>query len=182
MILRDEQQELLSGFARARLRSSASSRSECAWIRPARRLPVSRSEHLAPADAVPAFDLQKSPGCEPEGLLQELCREGRVAPTHPAPRNEWRMKQRQDGAGPSTSDFRDSRNDGAIRAKLGQALREQHDLMEPLPAGLVELLGRLEAGAGVRETPRARLCAAVDECVAAMVEAASRKPGEPGEA
>lgn len=92
------------------------------------------------------------------------------------------MKQQQDGAGPSTSDFRDSRNDGAIRAKLGQALREQHDLMEPLPAGLVELLGRLEAGAGVRETPRARLYAAVDECVAAMVEAASRKPGEPGEA
>jgi hypothetical protein len=70
------------------------------------------------------------------------------------------MKQQQDGAGPSTSDFRDSRYDGAIRDKLGQALREQHDLMEPLPPGLVELLGRLEAGAGFRETPRARLYAA----------------------
>jgi hypothetical protein len=90
------------------------------------------------------------------------------------------MKQQQGGAGPSTSDFRDSRNDGAIRAKLGQALREQHDLMEPLPPGLVELLGRLEAGAGVRETPRARLYAAVDECVAAMVCAAQRKPRKPG--
>jgi hypothetical protein len=42
-------------------------------------------------------------------------------------------------------------------------------------ASLVELLGRLEAGAGVRETARARLYAAVDECVAAMVEAASRE-------
>jgi hypothetical protein len=92
------------------------------------------------------------------------------------------MKQQQDGVGPSTSDFRDSRYDGAIRDKLGEALRKQHDLMEPLPPGLVELLGRLEAGAGVRETPRARLYAAVDECVAAMVHAANRKPREPGEA
>jgi hypothetical protein len=85
------------------------------------------------------------------------------------------MKQRWDGAGQTTSDFRESRYDGAVRAKLGKALREQHDLMEPLPPGLVELLGRLEAGAGVRETARARLYAAVDECVAAMVEAASRE-------
>jgi hypothetical protein len=43
------------------------------------------------------------------------------------------MKQQQDGAGPSTSDFRDSRHDGAIRAKLGQAVREQHDLMDHCP-------------------------------------------------
>jgi hypothetical protein len=91
------------------------------------------------------------------------------------------MKQQQDGAGPSTSDFRDSRYDGAIRATLGEALRQQHDLKEPLPPGLVELLGRVEAGAGVRETPRARLYAAVDESVAAMVCAANKKPGEPGE-
>jgi hypothetical protein len=90
------------------------------------------------------------------------------------------MKQQQDGAGPSTSDFRDSRYDGAIRAKLGEALRQQHDLMEPLPPGLVELLGRLEARAGVRDTNRERLYAAVDECVAAMV-CADRKPREPGE-
>jgi hypothetical protein len=37
------------------------------------------------------------------------------------------------------ADFRD-----AMRANLGQALREQHDLTEPLPQGLVELLGQLE--------------------------------------
>ena len=47
--------------------------------------------------------------------------------------------------------------------------------------GLVELLGRLEAGAGVRDTNRARLYAAVDECVAAMVDAADRRPRETGE-
>jgi hypothetical protein len=64
---------------------------------------------------------------------------------------------------------------GLSEPKLGKALREQHHLMEPLPPRLVELLGRLEAGAGVRETARARLYAAVDECVAAMVEAASRE-------
>ncbi len=92
------------------------------------------------------------------------------------------MKQQQDVAGPSTSDFRDSRYDCAIRDKLGEALRNKHDLMEPLPPGLVELLCRLEAGASVRETPGARLYAAVDECVAAMVRAANKKPGEPGEA
>jgi hypothetical protein len=92
------------------------------------------------------------------------------------------MKQQQDRAGPSTSDFRYSRYDGAIRAKLGEALREQHDLMAPMPQGLGELLGRLTAGVGVRDTNRARLYAAVDECVAAMVRAASRKPRETGEA
>jgi hypothetical protein len=41
------------------------------------------------------------------------------------------MKQQQDSACPSTSDCRDSRYDGAIRAKLGEALREKHDLTEP---------------------------------------------------
>jgi hypothetical protein len=91
------------------------------------------------------------------------------------------MKQQQDGAGQSAIGFRDSRYDGAIRDRPGEALRQQHDLMEPLPPGLVELLGRLEAGAGVRETPRTKLYAAVDECVAAMVRAAKRKPREPGE-
>jgi hypothetical protein len=90
------------------------------------------------------------------------------------------MKQQRDDAGPTTSDFRDSRYDGAIRATLGEALRQQHDLMEPLPPGLVELLGRFEAGAGVRETARTRLYAEVDECVAAIIEAA-KKPPEPEE-
>jgi hypothetical protein len=70
----------------------------------------------------------------------------------------------------------------AIRAKLGQSLRERHDLTEPLPQSLVELLGQLNASVRARESNEGRLYAAVDECVAAMVEAASRKPGEPGEA
>jgi hypothetical protein len=92
------------------------------------------------------------------------------------------MKQQQDGAGPSTSDLRDSRYDGAIRDKLGQALRERHDLTEQLPQGLVELLGRLDASVRAREKTEARFYAEIDECVAAMVCAANKKPGEPGEA
>jgi hypothetical protein len=75
------------------------------------------------------------------------------------------------------ADFRD-----AIRAKLGEALREQHDLTEPLPQGLVELLGQLYASVRARESTEARLYAEIDKCIAAMVNAAYRKPGEPGEA
>jgi hypothetical protein len=86
------------------------------------------------------------------------------------------MQQQHDGVGPSTSDFRDSRYDGAIRAKLGEALREKHDLMEPLAPRLLELLARLDTGIYVRETVEAKLYAKLDECVAAMVNA-----GELGE-
>jgi hypothetical protein len=75
------------------------------------------------------------------------------------------------------ADFRD-----AMRAGLGQALREQHDLTEPLPQSLVELLGQLNASVRARESNEGRLYAAVDECVAAMLRAANKKPGEPGEA
>jgi hypothetical protein len=67
------------------------------------------------------------------------------------------------------ADFRD-----AMRAKLGQALREQHDLTEPLSQGLVELLGQLDASVRARESNEARLYAAIDECVAAMVNAANK--------
>jgi hypothetical protein len=74
------------------------------------------------------------------------------------------------------ADFRD-----AMRAKLGQALREQHDLTEPLPKGLVELLGQLDASVRARNSTQARLYAEVDECVAAMVSAANKKPGKPHE-
>ena len=88
------------------------------------------------------------------------------------------MKQRTDGAGPSTSDFRDGRYDGAIRAKLGETVRERHDLMEPLAPRLLELLAQLD----IRERTETELYAEVDECVAAMVCAANRKPREPGEA
>jgi hypothetical protein len=90
------------------------------------------------------------------------------------------MKQQQDGAGPSTSDFRDSRYDGAIRAKLGETQR--YDLVEPLAPRLLELLAQLDTSIHVRERTEAKLYAEVDECVAAMVCAANGKPREPGEA
>jgi hypothetical protein len=58
------------------------------------------------------------------------------------------MRQRPD-------DFSDNRHDGAIRTKLGEALRQQYDLMEPLPQALVELLERLGTRARARDTARA---------------------------
>jgi hypothetical protein len=91
------------------------------------------------------------------------------------------MKQLRDGAGPSTSDFRHSRYDGAVRAKLGETLRERHDLMEPFAPRLLELLAQLDISIHVRERTEAKLYAEVDECVAAMVQAAGRKPGKPEE-
>jgi hypothetical protein len=90
------------------------------------------------------------------------------------------MKQQRDGASPSTRDFRNSRYDGPVRAELGATLQERHDLKEPLAPRLLELLAEL--GTTVRETEEAKLYAEVDECVAAMVCAANRKPREPGEA
>jgi len=92
------------------------------------------------------------------------------------------MKQQRDGAGPSTSDFRHSPYDGAVRDKLGKTLRERHDLMEPLAPRLLELLAQLDIGVHVRQTTEAKLYAEVDDCVATMVQAAGRKPREPGEA
>jgi hypothetical protein len=65
---------------------------------------------------------------------------------------------------------------GAIRTRLGEALREQYDLMESTPKGLVELLRRLEIRESGREISEARLYAEVDACVAEMVRAANRKP------
>jgi hypothetical protein len=91
------------------------------------------------------------------------------------------MKQQWDGAGPSTSDFRYGRYDGAIRATLGKTLRERHDLMEPLAPRLLELLAQLDTSIHVRQCTEAKLYAEVDECVAAMVCAANRKPREPEE-
>jgi hypothetical protein len=67
-----------------------------------------------------------------------------------------------------------------IRTKLGEALREQYDLMEPAPPSLVELLSKLENSAHVRDITRARLYARVDECIAALVDAANGTPHEPG--
>jgi hypothetical protein len=71
--------------------------------------------------------------------------------------------------------------DDAIRTQLGEGLRAQHDLMEPLPPRLLDLLARLETRIYVRETREAKLYAEFDECVAALVGAANRKPREPGE-
>jgi hypothetical protein len=64
----------------------------------------------------------------------------------------------------------------AIRTKLGAALREQYDLTEPPGQSLIDLLRKLEIREGAREMTEARLFAEVDECVAAMVEAANGKP------
>jgi hypothetical protein len=69
------------------------------------------------------------------------------------------------------NEFREPPYFGTVRAKLGQAVREQHDLMEPLAAGLLELLGRLEIVADAREAARARLYGEIDEAVAAIVRA-----------
>ena len=66
----------------------------------------------------------------------------------------------------------------AVRAKLGEGLRAQHDLMEPLAPRFVELLQELDASAVDRETTRARLYPDLELGVAAMVQSAPRKPGE----
>ncbi len=76
---------------------------------------------------------------------------------------------------------RDGRYDGAIRARLGEALRERHDLVEPLEPRLLELLAQLDTNFRLRETAKAKLYAEVDECIAALVHAANWKPREPGE-
>jgi hypothetical protein len=41
-------------------------------------------------------------------------------------------------------DFKERPYFVAVRAKLGEALREKHDLMEPLAPGLFELLAQLQ--------------------------------------
>jgi hypothetical protein len=53
--------------------------------------------------------------------------------------------------------------------------------MEPLAPRLLELLAQLDTSIHVRERTEAKLYAEVDECVAAMVCAANRKPREPEE-
>jgi hypothetical protein len=77
--------------------------------------------------------------------------------------------------------FSDSFYYRAIRTKLGEGLRQQYDLMEPLPQGLVELLGQLDTSARVRDATRAKLYAEVKEGIKAMGDAANRKPREPRE-
>jgi hypothetical protein len=67
----------------------------------------------------------------------------------------------------------------AIRVKIGEGVRDQYNLMEPVPQSLVALLRRLETSAGARETKRAKLFAELDECVGEMVRAAGRTPRDP---
>jgi hypothetical protein len=75
--------------------------------------------------------------------------------------------------------LRDPAYSRAIRTKLGDALREQYDLMEPVPPSLVELLAQLSTSVRHREARAAKLYARFDECVAALVAAANRRPREP---
>lgn len=84
------------------------------------------------------------------------------------------MDQRQEG-------FSDTRCYGAIQTKLGEGLRQQYDLTEPLSPGLVELLDRLRASAQARDIVEARVYAELEEAIAAMVRAAGkpRQPEEP---
>jgi hypothetical protein len=79
-------------------------------------------------------------------------------------------------------DFKERPYFVAVRAKLGEALREKHDLMEPLAPRLLELLAQLDTNIDVRQTKAARFYAELDECVAAIVCAANRKPREAEEA
>ena len=55
----------------------------------------------------------------------------------------------------------DGRYDGAIRAKLGETLRERYDLVEPLELRLLELLAQLDTGVRVHETAEPKLDADV---------------------
>jgi hypothetical protein len=66
----------------------------------------------------------------------------------------------------------------AVRAKLAEGLRAEHDLMEPLAPRLVELLKQLDARALERETAQARLNAELEESIAALLHSAPRKPAE----
>jgi hypothetical protein len=62
-----------------------------------------------------------------------------------------------------------------VRAKLAEALRARHDLMEPLAPRLEEMLKQLDAKALERETAEARLYAELEESIAALIHAARRK-------
>jgi hypothetical protein len=66
----------------------------------------------------------------------------------------------------------------AVRAKVAEGLRAEHDLVEPFAPRLVELLQQLDARALERETTEARLYAEVDESIAALIGLAPRRPGE----
>jgi hypothetical protein len=70
--------------------------------------------------------------------------------------------------------FRDNHL-ASFQAKLAEDLRAQHDLLQPLPPRLKDLLKQLEAKARERETADARLYAELEESIAALIHAAPRK-------
>jgi hypothetical protein len=72
--------------------------------------------------------------------------------------------------------LRDGRFDGAIRTKLGEALRQHYDLMEPMPQGILELVRELDTRG--HTATRERLFAEVERCLAAMD---CVRPGNPEE-
>jgi hypothetical protein len=78
------------------------------------------------------------------------------------------MQQRNDH-------FRDNHL-AAVRTRLAEGLRAEHDLMEPLGPRVAELLKQLEAKTLERETAQARIYAELEESIAALIHSAPRKP------
>jgi hypothetical protein len=69
-------------------------------------------------------------------------------------------------------------NSRAIRTQLGAALREQHDLTEPLSQSLVGLLERLETRIR-NDSALDRQYAAVEAALKSMINLTSTKPMPP---
>jgi hypothetical protein len=62
-----------------------------------------------------------------------------------------------------------------IRKPVGDELREQHDLTDPLPQSLLALLKQLDIRVE-NDATRERLFAAVERCIAAMAQLERRNP------
>jgi hypothetical protein len=60
----------------------------------------------------------------------------------------------------------------AVQTKLGEELRAQHDLMEPLAPRLLELVEQLDARFFERGAAEVRLYAELEEGIAALIHAA----------
>jgi hypothetical protein len=64
-----------------------------------------------------------------------------------------------------------------VRKRVGDELREQHDLTGPLPQSLLGLLKQLDIRVE-NDATRERLFAAVEQCLAAMAHLERRNPGK----
>jgi hypothetical protein len=102
-------------------------------------------------------------GEQVEPRFQELRKRRRVV-LYAWPHNGCSMRH---------EDFRGSRPFGAAGMKIGAALRDQYDLTEPPPQSLVDLLNQLDARID-RERTKARLYAAVDDAVTAVIDVAKK--------